>query len=61
MLQDFLNVSDHFEALFFKQLNLLQKQPSRGVLRKRCSENTQQIYRALMPKWDFNYVAKQLY
>ena len=28
-----------------------QKQPSRGVLRKRCSENMQQIYiRTLMPK-----------
>ena len=23
---------------------LVQKQPSRGVLRKRCSENMQQIY-----------------
>ena len=32
-----------------------QKQPSRGVLRKRCSENIQQNYRiAPMPKWDFN-------
>ena len=24
---------------------LIQKQPSRGVLKKRCSENMQQIYR----------------
>ena len=32
----------------------IQKQPSRGVLRKRCSENTQQIYRRTpMPKCDF--------
>ena len=36
-----------------------QKQHSRDVLRKRCSENMQQIYRrTLMPKCDFNKVAK---
>ena len=35
-----------------------QKQPSRGVLRKSCSENMQQIYRRTpMPKCDFNKVA----
>ena len=34
-----------------------QKQSSRGVLRKRCSENMQQIYRrTLMSKCDFNKV-----
>ena len=39
----------------------LQKQPPRGVLKKRCSENMQQIYRRKpMPKCDFNKVAKQL-
>ena len=39
-----------------------QKQPSRGVLRKRCSENMLQIYRRTpMLKYDFNKVAKQLY
>ena len=39
-----------------------QKHPSKGVLRKRCSENMQQIFRrAPMPRWDFNKVAKQLY
>ena len=39
-----------------------QKQPPRGVPRKRCSENMQQIYRrTLMPKCDFNKVALQLY
>ena len=27
------------------QANEIQKQPSRGVLRKRCSENMEQIYR----------------
>ena len=35
----------------------LQKQPSRGVLRKRCSGNMQQIYRRTpMPKRDFNNI-----
>ena len=34
---------------------------ARGVLRKRCSENVQQIYRRKpMLKCDFNKVAKQL-
>ena len=38
------------------------KQPPRGVLRKRYSENMQQIYRRTpMPKCDFNKVALQLY
>ena len=36
----------------------IQKQPSRGVLVKRCSENTQQIYkRTPIPKCDFNKIA----
>ena len=36
----------------------LQKQPFRGILRKRCSENTQQIYRRTpMSNCDFNKVA----
>ena len=39
-----------------------QKQPSRGVLKKRCSENMQQIYRRTrIPKRDFSKVALQLY
>ena len=39
-----------------------QKQPSRGALKKRCSENMQQIYRRTpMPKCDFNNVALQCY
>ena len=34
-----------------------QKQPSRGGLKKRCSENMQQIYRRTpMSKSDFNKV-----
>ena len=37
-------------VLFLCQWNEEQKQPSRDVLRKRCSENMQQIYtRAAMP------------
>ena len=33
-----------------------------GVLRERCSENMQQLYRRIpIPKCDFNKVAKQLY
>ena len=41
---------------------VLQKQQPRGVPRKRCSENMQQIYnRTPMPKYDFNKIAKQLY
>ena len=40
---------------------LMYSKASRGVFRKRCFENIQQIYkRALMPKCDFNKVAKQL-
>ena len=39
-----------------------QKQPYRSVLRERCSENMQRIYRRIsMPKCDFNKVASQLY
>ena len=38
-----------------------QKQPFRGFVLKRCSENMEQIYRRTpMPKCDFNKVAKQL-
>ena len=44
-----------------KIIHTHQKQPSRGVLRKRCSENMQHIYRRTpMPKCDFNKVALQL-
>ena len=40
----------------------IKKQPYRGVLRKRCYENMQQIHsRTPMPKCDFNKVASQLY
>ena len=40
----------------------MQKEPSRGVFKKRYSKNMQQIYRMTpMMKCDFNKVAKQLY
>ena len=39
-----------------------KKQPSRGALRKRCSENMQHIYRRTpIPKCDFNKIAMKLY
>ena len=45
----------------YSTFSTFQKQPSRGVLRKKCFENIQQNYRRiLMPKRDFNKVAKQL-
>ena len=38
------------------------KQPSASALKKRCSENMQQIYRrTLMLKCDFNKFAMQIY
>ena len=44
------------------QKKFVQKQPSRGVLSKRCSENLQQIYRRTpVLKCDLNKVALQLY
>ena len=40
----------------------IQKQQCRGVLKKRCTENMQQIiWKKPMPKCDFNKNAKQLY
>ena len=45
----------------FYQGFYFQKQPPRGVIRKRCSENMQQIYgRTIMPKCNFNKAALQL-
>ena len=57
----------HLLESYFKQMgnlvfshSILQKQPTRGVLKKRCSENMQQIYRSTpMPNCDFNKVAIQ--
>ena len=54
-------ISYHF-SLFSCKLHVyrfygMQKQPCRYVFRKKCSENTQQIYRrTTMPKCDFNFI-----
>ena len=55
----------HFQKVVKEQYtenSSFQKHPSRGVLRKRCSENIQQIYRRTpMRKCDFNKVARQFF
>ena len=52
----------YFQRFFRNSLTNRQKQSSRGVLKKGCSENMQQIYlKTPMPKCDFNKVATQLY
>ena len=44
-----------------KTKSSIQKQPSRGTLRKRCSENMQQIYRRItMPKCEWLLLADTL-
>ena len=51
-------VRDFVNAGILKAIYHAQKQPTRGVPRKRFSENMQQIYRRKpMPKCDFNNVA----
>ena len=46
----------------FQEFSEDQKQPPRGVPRKRCSKNIQQICRRTpMPKCNYNKVAKELY
>ena len=51
------SISVNFKKL--KHEKHFQKQPPRDVLKKRCPENIQQIYRRTpMPKCDFNKVAK---
>ena len=40
----------------------MQKQPSRGALSEKCSENMQRMYRRTpIPKFNFNKIAKQLF
>ena len=66
-----LNAVVHFLSMKISSTNqkivcsfYLQKQPSRGVPWKRCSENMQQIYRRIpIPKSDsnMNKVVKQFY
>ena len=47
------------EWVFWDSCQKCQKQHSRGVFSKRCSEKIKQIYRRTpMPKCDFNKVAK---
>ena len=51
----------HISKLIFTNF-ICKKQPTGGVLRKRCSENMQQIYRRKpIPECDLNKVATQLY
>ena len=46
---------------FFKSMTKIRGSPLRGFLRKRCSENMQQIYRRTpVPKCNLNKVAKQI-
>ena len=49
------------EKMFpYSQPIIIQKQQSRGVFKRSCAENMQQIYRRkFMPKCDFNKVAFQ--
>ena len=50
-----LSPDHHFQTKIKYNPRNIQKQQSRGVLRKRCSKNMQQIYRRTpMPKCDFN-------
>ena len=52
----------HWWIKLLKNKYFVQKQPSRGAVKKRCFENMQQIYRITpMPKCDFNKVGLQLY
>ena len=55
-------VENTFKSTKVHIIYLFQKQPRRGVLRERCSENMQQIYsRTPMPKCYFNKVALPLF
>ena len=56
------SIWEHWNELNKYLTSYFNKQPSRGVLIERCSENMQQIYRRTpTPKCDFNKVAKQLF
>ena len=57
MLKDSYALNHQVVPIQMVEANI-QKQSSRGVLKKRCSENIQQIYRRTpMSKCDFNKVA----
>ena len=56
------SIWEHWNELNKYLTSYFDRQPSRGVLIERCSENMQQIYRRTpTPKCDFNKVAKQLF
>ena len=53
-------LTEHYKATAAVDLQYSEAATQRCVLRKKCSENVQQIYRRTpMPKCDFNKVAKQ--
>ena len=61
-LQHSMRIDNASASIKKKENKELQKQPSRGILMKRYSENIQQNYRStLMPKCDFNKAVLQLY
>ena len=61
-MQGFGRENDGNRGKFTTSSFLVQKQPSRGVLKKSCSENMQQIHRrTIIPKCDFNKVAIACY
>ena len=52
----------YYNGVTIPDIFVIQKQPFRGVLRKRCSKNVQQIHkRTPMSKCDFSKVAKHEY
>ena len=58
---DHISIETSFKYNTSKAKAIQKKQPYTGVLRKRYSENMQQIYRRTpMPKSEFNKVALQL-
>ena len=60
----FLRIFRNFLRWLFPRENVKtsKKQPPRGVLRKKCSENIQQIYRRTpMPKCDFNKLSEHVF
>ena len=55
-------IFDYLDYVLSRSNGDIEKQPPKRVLTKKCSENTQQIYRGTpMPKCDFNKITLQLY
>ena len=55
-------IFDYLDYVLSRSNGDIEKQPPKHVLTKKCSENTQQIYRGKpMPKCDFNKITLQLY